>query len=59
MAWPQRTPATASRGARGARSTTIERMFATLAGAYPWPAELPSGEVLAAVVAAQVESGSA
>ena len=34
-------------------------MFATLAGAYPWPAELPPGEALASVVAAQVDGGLA
>lgn len=32
-------------------------MFATLAGEYPWPPELPFEEALAAVVGAQVEAG--
>ncbi len=32
-------------------------MFATLAGGYPWPADLAPDEALAAVVGAQVEAG--
>ncbi len=32
-------------------------MFATLAGGYPWPADLTADEALTAVVGAQVEAG--
>ena len=32
-------------------------MFATLAGGYPWPPDLPAEEALDAVVAAQVDAG--
>ncbi len=32
-------------------------MFATLAGGYPWPPDLPAGAALDAVVAAQVNAG--
>jgi hypothetical protein len=32
-------------------------VFATLAGGYPWPADLPPAEALAAVLRAQVEAG--
>jgi methionine synthase II (cobalamin-independent) len=34
-------------------------MFATLAGEYPWPADLPPADALAEVVRAQVEAGLA
>ncbi len=32
-------------------------MFATLAGDYPWPTDMPPADALAAVVGAQVEAG--
>lgn len=36
---------------------TIDLMFATLAGGYPWSPDLPPAEALAAVLRAQVEAG--
>jgi hypothetical protein len=54
---PARARAPAPRAGNPVRSATIERMFATLAGGYPWPPDIPPEAALEAVVAAQVEAG--